>query len=170
MEWSLISFNFVEWRTNPDRVHALAPNRAMSNARREVAERRRSLSVNGNVPQMGLARSFTATFINTNDLGLCPICSCDMDATKEDMGGVYTLGCQQMHLMHRECFDSYKMFNDKGGGQLKCPFCRVPVDMSKMRRVKFYDAKLKRVETCQEVEMHLKPAVELQPAADVVVE
>ena len=79
-----------------------------------------------------------------------------MDATKEDMGGVYSLGCNQMHLMHRECFESYKMFNDRAGGQLQCPFCRANVDLSNMRKVKFYSAKLKRVETYTEIELQKK--------------
>ena len=61
-----------------------------------------------------------------------------------------------MHLMHKECFESYKMFNDKAGGQLQCPFCRANVDLSNMRKVKYYSAKLKRVETYTEVELQRK--------------
>lgn len=73
---------------------------------------------------------------------------------------VITLGCHKMHLMHKECYEKYKVFAIEKRQELNCPYCRVPVDQKAIQKVKFFNPLLKQVDLDNEA---VQEAGELLP-------
>ena len=138
-EWSKISFKYKDHARNylRDRSErSLDLHRSIQQVRRRREQENRVAGQAG----VALGQSFAKAFAMTNEMGWCPICTCELDAGSERK--VLQLGCNPLHVVHEVCFNDLKKFMEDARKDITCPVCRAIVDQSQIKRLVKYNANL----------------------------
>ena len=51
--------------------------------------------------------------------------------------------CHKTHMLHNECYEAYKKFNEKNKTPLICPICREPIVKDKIEKTRLLEADAK---------------------------